>query len=78
MEGASPEAALLLGAALGVVAAALSDWRLLLFAAAGIAAAHAGGMKAVGVGDPANVAAAERRIADLSEIRYAELAALMA
>ena len=32
-------AALLLGAALGVVAAALSDWRLLLFAAAGIAAA---------------------------------------
>ena len=47
-------------------------------AAAGIAAAHAGGMKAVGVGDPANVAAAERRIADLSKIHYAEIAALMA
>ena len=47
-------------------------------AAAGIAAAHAGGMKAVGVGDPAHVAAAERRIADLSKIHYAEIAALMA
>jgi beta-phosphoglucomutase len=47
-------------------------------AAAGIEAAHAGGMKAIGVGHPANIAAAERRIADLSEIHYADIAALMA
>ncbi len=46
-------------------------------AAAGIQAAHAGGMKAVGVGRPEIVAGAERIVASVADIHYADLAALM-
>ncbi len=46
-------------------------------AAAGIQAAHAGGMKAVGVGRADTVAGAERIVESLAEIRYRDLAALM-
>ena len=47
-------------------------------AAAGIQAAHAGGMKAIGVGNPAVVAGAERIVASLAEVRGADLLALLA
>lgn len=46
-------------------------------AAAGVEAAHAGGMKAVGVGRPDLLAAAERVVASLAEITYADLVTLM-
>lgn len=46
-------------------------------AAAGVQAAHAGGMKAVGVGDPDIVAAADKKIRDLSFIDYAAIAGLL-
>ena len=45
-------------------------------AAAGIEAAHAGGMKAVGVGAPDTVAGAERIVPSLAGIKYADLVAL--
>jgi beta-phosphoglucomutase len=46
-------------------------------AEAGIQAAHAGGMKAVGIGRPETVPDAERIVSSLAEIHYADLIALM-
>jgi beta-phosphoglucomutase len=46
-------------------------------AEAGIQAAHAGGMKAVGIGRPETVPDAERIVSSLAEIHYADLVALM-
>lgn len=45
-------------------------------AAAGVEAAHAGGMKAVGVGNPQIVAKAEKIIGTLADITFEEIAAL--
>lgn len=47
-------------------------------AAAGVEAAHAGGMKAVGVGDPEIVRKADAFAKDLSGITYERIASLMA
>ena len=46
-------------------------------AEAGIQAAHAGGMKAVGIGSAENVLGAERIVSSLAEIHYNDLVALM-
>jgi len=46
-------------------------------AAAGIQAAHAGGMQAVGIGRPETVAGAELIVPSLAEIHYADLLKLM-
>ncbi len=46
-------------------------------AVAGIQAAQAGGMKAVGIGRPGSLPGAERIVASLAAISYAELASLM-
>ena len=47
-------------------------------AAAGVEAAHAGGMKAVGVGDPKIVSKADAFAKDLAHITYEKIAELMA
>lgn len=46
-------------------------------AEAGIRAAHAGGMKAVGIGSPETVPGAERIVKSLAEIKYSDFVALM-
>lgn len=46
-------------------------------AEAGVQAAHAGGMKVVGIGTPASVPGAERVVASLACITMAEMAALL-
>jgi len=46
-------------------------------AQAGIEAAHAGGMKAVGIGPAETVRGAERIVASLADLHYADLIALM-
>lgn len=46
-------------------------------AAAGIQAAHAGGMKAVGIGRPEALPGADRVISSLAEIRYEDILAIM-
>lgn len=46
-------------------------------AEAGIQAAHAGGMKAIGIGRPDTVPGAERIVSSLAEIHFADLITLM-